>query len=143
MNNLNPKTADAKTVTSSTDTKATKVQVVKIANTQNEQKQGLQEAKEKLNTIVGPTTANQRIKNFDIMEKLIDKYKFLKEKQDDLASFMVSRDGLKEKVIIYGENQMAFEINNTQIIEEILNICSDKLDNLVNESEETLINFNI
>ncbi|MBD8081150.1 hypothetical protein [Chryseobacterium caseinilyticum] len=143
MNTLDKKANDAKTVPSATEKKATNGEVVKIEKPEKSTNAGLQEAKQKLSTIVGPSTATQRIKNFDMMGKLIEKYEFLKAKQDDLSSFMVSRDGLKERVLIYGENQTVFEINNTQIIEEILNICHDKLEKLVNDSEETLLNFNI
>ena len=143
MSNLNGTAKDVKTVTPATDSKATDTKIAKNETTEKVKDQQLQSAKAQLTSILGPTSAIQRIKSFDILEKLIEKYKFLKEKQDDLSSFMVSRDGLKEKLIIKGENDKVFEINNTIIIEEILNLCYSKLDNMVNESETTIVNFQI
>lgn len=143
MSDLYNTAKDVKKVTPATDNQATSNKIAKNETTQKTKNEQLQEAKMKINNIFGPASAIQRIKNFDILEKLIEKYKFLKDKQDDLTSFMVSRDGLKEKLTIQGDNGKIFEINNTAIIEEILNICLTKLDSMVEESETTIISFQI
>lgn len=115
----------------------------KIENPKQEEKPTFEERKKELDKILNPTSAEQRIKNADNFRKLAQRHQFLKEKQDDLASYLVGRDGLKEKVIIQCDGCKDFEISNSLIIEEILNICNEKLENLIKTSESEVLTFNI
>lgn len=108
-----------------------------------DKKQGLQEKKEELSKILSPVSAEQRIKNLEILQKMADKHKFLKEKRDSLNAFMVARDGMKERLIIMNDNHENFEITNGVIISELLNICSQKLDEMLEESNKQITAFQI
>lgn len=99
--------------------------------------------KEELNKIFAINNAEQRIKNLEILQKMADKHKFLKEKQDSLNAFMVSRDGMKEKLIIMNDNAESFEITNGVIISELLEICSNKLAEMLEESNKQITTFQI
>lgn len=108
-----------------------------------DKKQGLQEKKEELSKILSPVSAEQRIKNLEILQKMADKHKFLKEKRDSLNAFMVARDGMKERLIITNDNNEDFEITNGVIISELLDICSQKLDEMLEESNKQITAFQI
>lgn len=108
-----------------------------------DKKQGLQEKKEELSKILSPMSAEQRIKNLEILQKMADKHKFLKEKRDSLSAFMVARDGMKERLIITNDNNEDFEITNGVIISELLDICSQKLDEMLEESNKQITAFQI
>lgn len=99
--------------------------------------------KEDLKKIFEINNAEQRIKNLEILQKMADKHKFLKEKQDSLNAFMVSRDGMKEKLIIMNDNAESFEITNGVIISELLEICSNKLAEMLEESNKQITTFQI
>ncbi|WP_260377681.1 hypothetical protein [Bergeyella zoohelcum] len=125
-----------KAVATSTETNKTKVMAT-------DKKQELQSKKEELSKILNPVNAEQRIKNLEILQKMADKHKFLKEKRDSLNSFMVSRDGMKERLIIMNDNNENFEITNGVIISELLEICSQKLDEMLEESNNQITSFQI
>lgn len=133
MNTLTQNGKAVKAVATSTETNKTKVMAT-------DKKQELQSKKEELSKILNPVNAEQRIKNLEILQKMADKHKFLKEKRDSLNSFMVSRDGMKERLIIMNEN---FEITNGVIISELLEICSQKLDEMLEESNNQITSFQI
>lgn len=140
MNDLTTKGNGAKTVTPAAEKKGNiaKVELVKPAAEPTKAEQ-----KETLRKILEPLTAEQRIRNAENFQKLAEKHTFLTQKSDELNSFMVGRDGLREKAIIMNDNQQTFEISNTQVIEEVLNLCSAKLDHLITESKEQILNFPI
>ncbi|MEC5157028.1 hypothetical protein [Chryseobacterium sp. MP_3.2] len=140
MNDLATKGTEAKKVTSATEP------IGNIANskqTQDKQKSAIQEKKEALAKILEPVTAEQRIRNGENFLKIAEKHRFLTEKEDDLNSFMIGRDGLKEKVQISNDNGQIFEISNSVVIDEVLNLCSEKLSHLVSESKEQILTFHI
>lgn len=106
-------------------------------------KEDISSKKEELNKIFAINTAEQRIKNLEILQKMADKHKFLKDKQDSLNAFMVSRDGMKERLIIMNDNAESFEITNGVIISELLEICSNKLAEMLEESNKQITTFQI
>ncbi|MCO4303228.1 hypothetical protein [Riemerella anatipestifer] len=118
-------------------------QKVKVSEANNLTKRELNSKKEELSKILSVQSAEQRIKNLDIIQKMAEKHKFLKLKRDSLNAFMVSRDGLKEKLFIMNDNEESFEISNGTIISELLDVCSKKLDDMLQESEIQILNFQI
>lgn len=136
MNTLTQNGKTVKIVATSTETNKTKVMAT-------DKKQELQSKKEELSKVLNPVNAEQRIKNLEILQKMADKHKFLKEKRDSLNSFMVSRDGMKERLIIMNDNNENFEITNGVIISELLEICSQKLDEMLEESNNQITSFQI
>ncbi|MDY3362641.1 hypothetical protein PG623_01360 [Riemerella anatipestifer] len=118
-------------------------QKVKVSEANNLTKRELNSKKEELSKILSVQSAEQRIKNLDIIQKMAEKHKFLKLKRDSLNAFMVSRDGLNEKLFIMNDNEESFEISNGTIISELLDVCSKKLDDMLQESEIQILNFQI
>lgn len=88
-------------------------------------------------------SAQNRIKNLEIFQKICEKHEFLKQKSDKLNAYLMGRDGLKETVIIENTNGITFEISNTLIISEVLVLCQSKLFELLDNSEKEVIKFNI
>lgn len=128
MNDLTTKANGAKTVTPATDAKTNgKTEISKV------------EAKK----LILETTAEKRLKNLENFQKVCMKFTFLKKKSDDLSAYMVGRDGLKETLIIENTDGQTFEISNTIIIGEILNLGQTKLFELLDKAEKEVLNFNI
>jgi len=139
MNKLKETKTDEKVITDVTD----KVIIAKIQKPVLEEKKELPNKNEVLDNLFTPTTAEQRIKNLDIFKKMAEKHNFLREKADDLNAYLVSRDGMREKLIIKSDGNNEFEISNSNIIEEILNLCASKLDGLIQESNKQVLTFQI
>ena len=139
MNALQQKGDEVKKVASSTEL-ATVAKNGKAEDLKNLQ---LQEKKEQINKLLAPTTAEQRIKNHGLFTTLVDKHKFLTEKADNHNAYMVGRDGMKEKLSIKSDSGMSFEISNSNIIEEILILCGDKLQKMLDDSDKQILTFEI
>ena len=128
MSDLTTKANGEKKVPSATDTKAN----VKNDIVKNEVLKPILEG-----------IAEKRIKNKDIFDKICQKHSFLGKKADDLSTYLISRDGLKETLIIENSDGQTFEINNSNIIEEILIICQEKVFKLLEDSEKAVVSFQI
>lgn len=140
MNDLTKKAEATKTVIAP----AKVAENGKSVATPSESKNPLfEEKKKELDKILNPISVDTRIKSVGNLQKLVDKHLFLKEKADDLTAFNVSRDGLKEKITITGDNNNIIEISNTVVIDKILFVCENTLDELLVESEEQIVNFKI
>ena len=70
-------------------------------------------------------------------------HNFLMKKADALGSYLLSRDGLKETLIVENTDGQTFEINNSNIIEEILILCQTKIFALLDNSEKAVVDFKI
>ncbi len=128
MNDLTTKANGAKTVTPATEPKA---------NTKTEK------LKSEDKKIIIETTAEKRLKNLENFQKVCMKFNFLKKKSDDLNAYMIGRDGLKETLIIENTDGQTFEISNTLIIAEILNLGQNKLFELLEKAEKEVLDFTI
>ncbi|AQX08049.1 hypothetical protein [Elizabethkingia ursingii] len=139
MNALTTKKEEVKTVATS----ASVATVAKNGKTENAKNDVLQGKKEVLDKIFTPTTADDRLKNLNLFQKLAEKHNFLKDKADTLNAYMIGRDGMKEKLSIKSDCGMEFQISNSNIIEEILILCTSKLDKMMEESNTQILTFNI
>lgn len=128
MNDLTTKANGVKTVTPATEPKA---------NTKTEK------LKSEDKKIILETTAEKRLKNLENFQKVCMKFNFLKKKSDDLNAYMIGRDGLKETLIIENTDGQTFEISNTLIIAEILNLGQTKLFELLEKAEKEVLDFTI
>jgi hypothetical protein len=117
--------------------------VAKNGISDNSKNQQLQERKEQINKLLAPTTAQQRIKNHVNFTTLVEKHTFLSEKADNHNAYMIGRDGMKEKLTIKSDSGMTFEISNSNIIEEILILCGDKLQKMLDDSDKQILTFEI
>ena len=122
-----------------------KANAVKIVTDAKETKANGKETKSKLDlkSLQLETSAEKRIKNLSIFERICEKHTFLKAKSDELNSYLVGRDGLKETVTIQNTNGLCIEISNSSIITEILTLSQVKLFSLLEESEKEVLNFSI
>ena len=128
MTDLTTKANGVKTVTAVSETKANnKTEKMKV----DEKK------------LIIETTAEKRLKNLENFQKVCMKFNFLKKKSDDLNAYMIGRDGLKETLIIENTDGQTFEISNTLIIAEILNLGQTKLFELLEKAEKEVLDFNI
>lgn len=139
MNTLTTKKEEVKTVATSVSVAT----VAKNGKTENAKNEVLQGKKEVLDKIFAPTTAEDRLKNFNLFQKLGEKHTFLKDKADTLNAYMIGRDGMKERLSIKSDCGMEFQISNSNIIEEILTLCSSKLDKMIEESNTQILTFKI
>ena len=140
MNDLSKKVEEVKIVPNSTKVAENGKSVATLQTQKNIE---LQEKKKELNKILSPISADGRLKNLEHFQKLAEKYNFLKGKNDDLTSFMIGRDGMRDKIIIMNDTHQVIEISNSEVIEEVLKVCEIKLGTLLNESEQQIINFSI
>lgn len=128
MNDLKTKSVEAKKVTTTTTTpKANTSEILKS----------------EVKMLKLETTAEKRLKNLENFQKVCTKYNFLKKKSDELNAYMIGRDGLKENIIIENVEGQDFEISNTLIIGEILDLCQNKLFELVEKAEKEVTEFTI
>ncbi|KNB60966.1 hypothetical protein [Chryseobacterium sp. Hurlbut01] len=128
MNDLNIKANGLKKVNPATDTKANG----KSENSKLDAK-----------ALILDTTAEKRIKNLENFQKLCARHNYLKHKSDKLNSYLIGRDGLKETLTIECAEGEDFEISNTAIIGEILELCQNKLFDLLEKSEKEVLEFKI
>ena len=140
MSTLITKGNEAKTVTSATEKNGNIAEKKNLVKSENKD---FAEKSAQIAKILQPVSAEQRIKNADNFQKVAEKHKFLSLKIDELNSFMIGRDGLREKIVIMNDNEQTFEISNTFVIEEVLNLCSDKLEKLIEESKTEILTFTV
>lgn len=128
MNELQQKANGLKTVNPATDAKANgKSENLKL------------DAK----ALILETTAEKRIKNLENFQKLCARHNYLKNKSDGLNSYLISRDGMRETLTIECAEGEDFEISNTLIIGDILELCQNKLFDLLEKSEKEVLEFTI
>ncbi len=92
-------------------------------------------------TAILETTADKRIKNLEIFERVCKKHRILKGKADELTAFLHSRDGLKEKIFIENSEGYEIEISNSGVINEVLAVIEKTLFRLLEESEKEVTTF--
>lgn len=128
MNDIQTKANGLKTVNPATDAKANG----KSENTKVDAK-----------ALILETTADKRIKNLENFQKLCTRHNYLKRKSDNLNSYLISRDGLKETLTIECAEGEDFEISNNAIIGAILELCQNKLFDLLEKSEKEVLEYTI
>lgn len=96
----------------------------------------------RVNDILNPT-ASGRIQKLENFRLLAQKHEFLTQKRNDLDRFIISSDGTKEKVMLKNSEGYEFEVSNSQVIEEVLEVVTKKLDLFIEKSEEEVLAFQI
>lgn len=116
--------------------KGTKNDVVKAATPSAEKK----EAKEtKLIPIVTPADRFAKANQF---HKLQLRYEYLKTKEEELAGFTFGNDGMTSEIYLKHSNG-EIKIGNPDIMKKVVDMCKKELDNLIDQAEEEVLNFNI
>ena len=88
-----------------------------------------------------PPTAEQRIKNAENFKILTNKFAHLKQKSDELNRFKISSDGTKEKIYLENAEGFKFEVSNSKIIDETLNLLENTLNTILSNTEKEVQNF--
>lgn len=86
-------------------------------------------------------SAEERIKNAENFKILTNKYAHLKSKSEELKKFKISSDGTKEKIYLENSEGFKFEVSNSKIIENTLNLLEDTLNTILLDTEQQVQNF--
>jgi hypothetical protein len=105
----------------------------------------MQAEKEKIEDVkIAPiVTAEQKLKNLDLLQIISAKFRFLKTKADELSKFILSSDGTKEKITMSNASGFIFEVSNSQTIEKVLKVVEDDLANFIERADKEILDFKI
>ena len=92
--------------------------------------------------ILSPS-AGARIKKLENFQILAKKHDFLQQKRNSLDTFIISSDGTKEKVILKNAEGYEFEVSNSQVVEQVLEVIQKNLETFVSKSEKEILAFQI
>ncbi|WP_417237195.1 MULTISPECIES: hypothetical protein [Flavobacteriaceae] len=96
----------------------------------------------KIDEVLKPT-AESRLKKLENFKILAERHKFLEQKNDDLQKFIVSSDGMKEKLVLKNAQGFSFEVSNSQVLEKCLYVIKEELQKITTASEKEVLNFQI
>lgn len=103
-----------------------------------------QEQNTSLVVMAKATTAQERIEKAEQFDILAGRFDYLKTKKQDLEKFVLKNDGLSGcRLSIMASGGAQFDVQNTSIIGELLTLCNVKLNALLNEAENEILNFKI
>lgn len=88
-----------------------------------------------------PPSADERIKNAENFKILTNKFGHLKTKSDELKRFKISSDGTKEKIYLENAEGFKFEVSNSKIIDETLNLLETTLNKILSDTEKQVQEF--
>lgn len=88
-------------------------------------------------------TAEERIENMNQFKALSERYGFLKNKANELKTFVAGDTKTKCQLTIINEQGYKFEINNTNVIAKIVLEASKELETLLTEARNEVEAFEI
>lgn len=88
-------------------------------------------------------SAEDRIKNAKNFEILTTRFEFLKNKAEELNRFNLHNAGTNTKLILKNQSGADFEVLNSGVIDEVLNVMGEKLKKLLTDTEAEVLNFQI
>jgi len=86
-------------------------------------------------------TAEERILNSEHFEAHKTRFKYLKEKSNDLKMFKAGNDKTDAKISLKNSSGFSFEVRNSNVIDKVLATMEAELNILLNESENEVLNF--
>jgi len=90
-----------------------------------------------------PQSAEQRLKNLGDFQVLGKRYEFLQKKKSELKTFSVSNDETQEKLKLTNASGFSFELSNSNVIAEVVEVISLHLGKKMQSTEEEILNFAI
>ena len=96
----------------------------------------------KIDEVLKPT-AEGRLKKLENFKILAERHSFLTQKNDDLQKFIVSSDGMKEKLTLKNAQGFNFEVSNSQVLEKCVYVIKEELQKITTASEKEVLNFQI
>ena len=88
-------------------------------------------------------TAEDRIEKANHFKALAERYKMLKEKENDLKLFKAGNSKINAKITFTNEQGFNFEIKNNLVIEKLVITAQSELNFLLTETYEEVLNFEI
>jgi hypothetical protein len=88
-------------------------------------------------------TAEDRIEKANHFKALAERYKMLKEKENDLKLFKAGNSKINAKITFTNEQGFNFEIKNNLVIEKLVITAQSELNVLLTETYEEVLNFEI
>ena len=115
--------------------------VKKEETTVTEQKKAITEMIQKFKPV--HFTAEQRIERVKQFEALSVRYGALKEKDNELKTFHAGNDKTSAKIIFKNAQGFEFTIQNSNVIEKLIEAGKQELLILLNEAENEVVTFEI
>lgn len=109
--------------------------------------QATQERKESLNKVIEkfkpepPKTAEDRISNMKQFEALSNRYKALKEKDEELKTFHAGNDKTSAKITFQNAQGFKFEVQNSNVVDRLTKSAQEELSILLSEAENEILTF--
>jgi hypothetical protein len=88
-------------------------------------------------------TAEDRIEKATHFRALSERYKMLKEKENDLKLFKAGNSKINAKITFTNEQGFNFEIKNNLVIDKLVITAQSELNVLLTETYEEVLNFEI
>ena len=88
-------------------------------------------------------TAEDRIEKATHFRALSERYKMLKEKENDLKLFKAGNSKINAKITFTNEQNFNLEIKNNLVIEKLVIAAQTELNILLTETYEEVLNFEI
>jgi alanyl-tRNA synthetase len=111
------------------------------------QVQATEERKEALNKIVEkfkpepPKSAEDRISRMKQFEALSNRYKTLKEKDEELKTFHAGNDKTGAKITFQNAQGFRHEVQNSNVIDRLTQAAKEELSILLAEAENEILTF--
>jgi hypothetical protein len=88
-------------------------------------------------------SAESRIERMKQFEALSNRYGVLKSKDNELRTFEAGNDKLSAKVVFKNAQGFEFVVNNSNVIEKLIEAGKKELSILLNEAENEVLTFDI
>lgn len=110
----------------------------------NQMPGNVQEEIKKLTQSFAPIkTAEDRIEKATHFKALSDRYRMLKDKENDLKLFKAGNSKINAKITFTNEQGFNFEIKNNLVIDKLIITAQEELNVLLIQTYEEVINFDI
>ncbi len=90
-----------------------------------------------------PKSAESRIERMKQFEALSNRYGQLKDKDNELKTFQAGNDKLGAKVIFKNAQGFEFSVQNSNVIEKLIEAGTKELSILLSEAENEVLTFEI
>jgi alanyl-tRNA synthetase len=107
----------------------------------------MQDKKEALNALVEkfkpepPKSAEERISKMKQFEALSNRYKTLKEKDEELKTFHAGNDKTGAKITFQNAQGFRHEVQNSNVIDRLTQAAKEELSILLAEAENEILTF--
>lgn len=103
----------------------------------------VEEKQEEVKAIINSfaVTAEDRIKRAENFQILSTKYTHLKMKNEELERFIISKDGMREKLVLENSGGHKIEVNNSTVLGKAIDLLKNELQHLLSEADREIKEF--